>query len=215
MVSFLVITFPLLELLCLCLLCLYWDLCFIYSNNFWRLFSCLLSFFWISNNNFIFYYLKFAISLIIPDALLLCQSPTHKWWVYQQLNTSKLTGMVYYNHSSLMILVNDAKYIQFLCIFSTSLSRFISHSLITQILLFRYKCWLCYLSATWLIYQRIQIIIHSINTFKNFLNRRPYICTLELPCIAWMEMKSCSKFLSILVAAVHFTDRNWIYKTVH
>ena len=36
---------------------------------------------------------------------------THLWRVYYQLNGFKITGMVYYNPSSLMILVNDGKYI--------------------------------------------------------------------------------------------------------
>ena len=35
-----------------------------------------------------------------------------------------------------------------------------------------------------------------------------------LSSIAWMGMKSCSKFLRILVNAGYFTDRNWISKTV-
>ena len=47
-------------------------------------------------------------------------SVTHKWWVYHRLNSFKLTGMVYSNRSSLIILVNDAKYIHFSPIFSTS-----------------------------------------------------------------------------------------------
>ena len=38
---------------------------------------------------------------------------------------------------------------------------------------------------------------------------------IALPCIAWIGIKSCSKFLRILVAAVYFTDRNWISKTLY
>ena len=34
-----------------------------------------------------------------------------------------------------------------------------------------------------------------------------------LPCIAWIEMESCSKFLLILVI-MYFSDRKWISKTV-
>ena len=44
---------------------------------------------------------------------------THKTWVCHQLNAFKFSRMVHYNHRSLMILVNDAKYI-YLPIFSAS-----------------------------------------------------------------------------------------------
>ena len=46
---------------------------------------------------------------------------------YDQANIFKLTGMVYYNRSSLMILVSDAKYIHFLPIFPTSSNPFTLH----------------------------------------------------------------------------------------
>ena len=36
---------------------------------------------------------------------------THEWCVYHWLNGFKLTGIVYYNRSSLIILVNDTRYI--------------------------------------------------------------------------------------------------------
>ena len=45
--------------------------------------------------------------------------------VYHRLNGYKLTGMVYYNRSFLMILVNDANYIHCLPIFQ--LFRALSH----------------------------------------------------------------------------------------
>ena len=38
---------------------------------------------------------------------------------------------------------------------------------------------------------------------------------LDTPCIAWIGMKGCSKFLRILVTTVHFMDRNWISETVY
>ena len=44
---------------------------------------------------------------------------THKAWVCHQVNAFKFSRMVHYNHRSLMILVNDAKYI-YLPIFSAS-----------------------------------------------------------------------------------------------
>ena len=34
----------------------------------------------------------------------------YKWWVYHRLNGFKLIGMLYYNRSYLMILVNDTNY---------------------------------------------------------------------------------------------------------
>ena len=73
-----------------------------------------------------------------------------KWCVYYRLNGSKLTSMVYYNRSTLMILVNNAKYIHFQPIFSTSMSPFtLQVQAIHKInrTLFRYKCWLNHLST--------------------------------------------------------------------
>ena len=64
------------------------------------MFSVLLSFFRIYNN---------GIHYLFPEICYLdC-----KWWVYYPLNGFKFTGMVFCNNSSLMILVNDAKYINF------------------------------------------------------------------------------------------------------
>ena len=90
------------------------------------------------------FFLKLVISLVIPRVLLhfRCCDPSMvglsstKW-----LNYHQLTGMVYSNHSSLMILVNDAKYIQCLPFFSTA-SLKLKTKLELEILLFRYKCWL-------------------------------------------------------------------------
>ena len=39
-----------------------------------------------------------------------------------------------------------------------------------------------------------------------------YINILSLLCISWIGMKSCSRFLHILVTTVHFMDQNWISK---
>ena len=70
-----------------------------------------------------FFLVILVISPVTPEVLLHFRFPTHKRRIYQW--AFKLTVMVCYNHSSLMILVNDAKYIQFLLISSTSLSPFI------------------------------------------------------------------------------------------
>ena len=40
--------------------------------------------------------------------------------------------------------------------------------------------------------------------FKNFLKLVVYITTLQLSCIAWIGMESCSKFLRNLVTTVRF-----------
>ena len=51
--------------------------------------------------------------------------------------------------------------------------------------------------------------------FKNFLKLVVYITTLQLSCIAWIGMESCSKFLRNLVTTVRFTDRRQNSKTVY
>ena len=48
----------------------------------------------------------------------------------------------------------------------------------------------------------------QLNPFENFLKWVVYMNTLESPCIAWIGMKSCSKFTRNLVPKVHFKDRN-------
>ena len=86
---------------------------FIYCSNFWSFFSLLLPFFSISNNNFLMFLTETGdFSSNSSEMLLHFRFPTLKWWVYQQTNAFKLTGIVYYNCSSLMILVNDPKNIQ-------------------------------------------------------------------------------------------------------
>ena len=74
------------------------------------------------------FFLKFVFFLSFIRQFLKCCSIfdalAHKLWLYYQLNGFKLTGMVYYNHSSLFILANHAKYIHFYPTFqlSTALS---------------------------------------------------------------------------------------------
>ena len=55
------------------------------------------------------------------------RSVTHKEWIYHRVNIFELTGMVYCNSSSLVILISKAKYIPFLPIFPTSSSPFTLH----------------------------------------------------------------------------------------
>ena len=59
------------------------------------------------------FFLKFVIYLVILKVLLHFWWFNYKWWVYYRINGFKLTGMVQCNYSSLVILVNDAKYIHF------------------------------------------------------------------------------------------------------
>ena len=95
------------------------------SSGFSTFFSLLLSFFSISINNFLNFSTETgSFSCNFSEVLLHFRFPTHRWWIYQWITTFKLTGMLYYNRSSLMILVNNAKYIQFLSILSTSSSSF-------------------------------------------------------------------------------------------
>ena len=35
---------------------------------------------------------------------------TYKWWLYYRLNAFNFTGEIFYNHSSLVVSVNDAEY---------------------------------------------------------------------------------------------------------
>ena len=60
---------------------------------------------------------------------------------------------------------------------------------------------------------RIIDLSYSLNKYKQYkhcLKWVVYINTLLSPCIAWIGMKSCSKFLRILVITMHFTNQNWI-----
>ena len=46
------------------------------------------------------------------------------------------------------------------------------------------------------------------------LYRFVYIYTLQLPCIAWIKIKGSVISLHVLVTNLHFTDPNWISKSV-
>ena len=78
-------------------LCSHWwhsGVCFIYSSNFWKLFFPKVGDKFCSNFDIV----------------------THKSWFYHHLAAFKLTGMVYCNHTSSLILVNDPKYTHLLAI---------------------------------------------------------------------------------------------------
>ena len=64
-----------------------------------------------------------------------------------------------------------------------------------------------------LIYCTISISLYGINIFDSVLKWVVYINTPQSPCVAWEEMKSCSKFLRDLVTTEHFTDGNCISKS--
>ena len=95
---------------------------------------------------------------------------THKLWGYHRLNGFKITGMVYYNCSSLMILVNNENYICFDPFFQPPWV--FPHC--------RYKPFIksiiCQQHNNW--YHTTRISIYSINMFENLLKRFIYIYTL-------------------------------------
>ena len=117
--SFLLNIFAPHAMLWLCLLWLLWGLWLIYSSSYYFPFSQLTTIisalFSPKSGNSLVYFLKCC--SVFDDI-------THKWWAYCQLNRFELTGMVYYNHLYLIMLLNDAKYIHILTIFSTSSSPF-------------------------------------------------------------------------------------------
>ena len=120
-------------------------------------------------------------------------------------------------HISLMILVNDAKYIHVLSIFSTSASPFtlqvIFHKFI-RILFILLQMLINLFSSNRIIdmldnlNKYISVVV--LNIFKNFLKWFVFIYSLStvIACIACMRMKSCSKILHTLVTVMNFTDRN-------
>ena len=125
--------------------------------------------------------------------------------------------MVYCNHSSLVIFVNDAKYIHFYPAFQLPRNRAfqfasINHK-INQILLIP----LLILAKTFL----SNIIDLSYNlskyiqfeVFENCLKWVAYINTLFSPCYRFGRNRKLLKFLNILITVVYFKDRNWISKT--
>ena len=78
---------------------------------------------------FLFHFLQVQTLILFPwigdKCFSIFDAVTNTLWVSHRINISKLPRMVYYNHRSLMILVNDAKYIHILPTFSTSSSPFI------------------------------------------------------------------------------------------
>ena len=94
--------------------------------------------------SFIQYYLKK--NIFVTNFSFLTDSLNHKWWVSYRLNDFKFTGMVYCNHPSLVIFVNDAKYIHFYSTFQLppTLSHCKYEPFIKSIkfCLFHYKYWL-------------------------------------------------------------------------
>ena len=100
-------------LLWLCLLWLYKGFWLIYSSSLWK--KSFLGFYFTFSQFptiiFSIFFLKFVIYLVILEMPFLFNALTHKWWVYYRINGFKRTGMVQCNYSSLVILINDAKYI--------------------------------------------------------------------------------------------------------
>ena len=72
-----------------------------------------------SNHSFLYPFLE-----ITDKCCSIFGAVTPNLLVYHRLDAFKRTGMVHYNRTSLMILVNDAKYIHLLLVFSTSLGPF-------------------------------------------------------------------------------------------
>ena len=108
---------PLLELL---QLCLFW----LYEGS--------SSYILVVFKNFLVFYFPFSTSSHNNSAFLFSEISSNccsifgvitcKLWVYHGLNVFKLTVMVYCNRISLIILINDAKYIHILPIILTCLS---------------------------------------------------------------------------------------------
>ena len=133
-----------------CLIRLTQELWLIYSSSFCNFFSFLLSLFSIFNNNFLRQFTEIC-DLPVPEMLLHFRCFTHKYWISHRLNDFKLTGMIYCNHSSLMILVSDTKVHYFYSTFQ--LLRALPHCMYKAFIksiefyLFRQNCWLSHLSA--------------------------------------------------------------------
>ena len=97
------------------------------------------------------FFLKFMIHLVIFEVRLHFSVITHKWCIYYRLNDFKLTGIVYCNPQSPVILVNEAKCIRFYSTFQLppTVSHWKYKPFITSIefCLFRHKYWLKHLSG--------------------------------------------------------------------
>ena len=138
---------------------------------------------------------------------------THDSGVHRRLNAFKLTGVVYCNRTSLIFLVNDAKYIHpLLLIFS--------RPLLLQVWVIHKFIFILFVSLQLLVKlfacnRKIGIVCYFFNKhIKIFFEVVCLHVHIEIACIAWINMKSCSKVLLIPVTAMHFTDRKWISKTV-
>ena len=119
--------------------------------------------------------------------------------------------MVYCNHSSLVIFVNDAKYIHFYPTFqlppALSHCRYKPFIKSIKFCLFRYKYWLkmC-----------IWVSIHSLKCFKTVWSRL-FISTHCSHLVTSYRLDRNGrllKLLRILITVVYFKDRNWLPKTV-
>ena len=130
--------------------------------------------------------------------------------------------MVYCNHSSLVILVNDAKYIHFYPTFQ--LPPTLSHCKYKPFIksiefcLFRYKYWLKNsLAIQKLIYHTIWVTIHSLKCFKTVWSGL-FISTHCSRLVASYRLDRNGrllKFLRIPITVVYVKDRNWISKTIN
>ena len=128
--------------------------------------------------------------------------------------------MIYWNHSSLVIFVNDAKYIHFYPAFQLPRNRAfhlasINHK-INQILLIP----LLILTKTFLSNIIIDLSYNlskyiQFEVFENCLKWVVYINTLFSPCYRLGRNGKLLKFLRILITVVYFKDRNWMSKTVY
>ena len=97
-----------------------------------------------------FFCQKLVISLIIPDVFLHFQCLNSQLVRMSSSKYLKLTEMVYYNHSSLVILVSSVFNFYPSFQLPQALSHCISKPFIKSIefYLLRYKCWLNYFLAT-------------------------------------------------------------------
>ena len=128
---------------------------------------------------------------------------------------------MYWNHSLLVIFVNNAKYIHFYPTFQ--LPPTISHGKYEPFVksikfcLFGYKYWLKCLPVILLITDLSYSLSNYIQfeVFENCLKWVAYISTLFSPCYHLGRNGKLLKCLRILITVIYFTDRNWIFKTVH
>ena len=127
----------------------------------------------------IIFFLKFVVYLVISEVKLYFQCYKPEVVGFIQLNDFKYTGMVYCNHSSLIILINDVKYIhkinQILFISPEILAKTFASNIIID------------LSYNLSKYMQFEV-------FENYLKWVVYINTLFSPCIAWVGMESSSNF---------------------